>query len=295
MNNTQGVDKNQPGGSRSTLFPHAQAYAARGWSVFPVLGKRPTTAWREQATTDSAALRRLWSRWNAAAFGVAMATGEPSGLWVLDVDVKADRDGTQELRRLESIYGELPPTVTARTGGGGVHLFFRMPPDREITNSRGRLPPGIDVRGTGGYVVLPPSPHPEGIPYRWMAGRGPAHLPPAYAPTWLLELLERSRSKPSAPPTFTPPTSHGLHGSARRAYVMAAIERECLQVESAPEGTRNDQLNKSAHALARFVAAGSADGSAVASALAYAAATAGLSEREIAKTLESAFRARGVR
>ena len=56
----------------------------------------------------------------------------------------------------------------------GYHLFFKMPEDgSDIRNSAGKVAKGIDVRGTGGYVVLPPSPHPEGEAYRWQDGRGP--------------------------------------------------------------------------------------------------------------------------
>lgn len=76
-------------------------------------------------------------------------------------------------------------------------------------------------------------------------------------------------------------------------YVAAAIKRECRKLVSAPEGSRNETLNRSAYSLARFVASGEADAYMVARELSDAAARAGLEEREIARTLESAFSARG--
>ena len=86
-----------------------------------------------------------------------------------------------------------------------------------------------------------------------------------------------------------------MHDAPRGSrYVRAAIERECMDVARTPEGQRNDRLNVAAFNLARFVASGEADGPTVTRALAHAAAQAGLEEREIARTLESAFGARGV-
>jgi replicative DNA helicase len=76
--------------------------------------------------------------------------------------------------------------VAAKTGNG-VHVYFKMPGGADVRNSAGKVGQGIDVRGTGGYVVIPPSPHPDGGVYEWIKGREPTECPIAYAPTWLLE------------------------------------------------------------------------------------------------------------
>jgi hypothetical protein len=86
---------------------------------------------------------------------VAIPTGKKSGVVVLDVDV--DDGGPESLAKLEHAGAPTPKTARARTGGGGIHVFFRYPRGTEIRNSAGLLGPGLDVRGEGGYVVVPPS------------------------------------------------------------------------------------------------------------------------------------------
>src|SRR5688572_32726626 len=87
--------------------------------------------------------------------GIGLPTGKKSGIVVLDVDV--DDGGLESLAKLERAVAPAPKTARARTGGGGIHVFFRNPRGTEIRNSAGLLGPGLDVRGEGGYVVVPPS------------------------------------------------------------------------------------------------------------------------------------------
>jgi hypothetical protein len=274
-----------------------------GWMVFPVYGpdsaqsggcscgdpechspgKHPTTRrGLHDASRDFDLIEEWWPEGSDR--GLAVATGHPSDVWVLDSDGET---GAGSLAALTDVHGRLPPTVTARTGGGGRHLFFRMPSDRDVRSSASRVAPSIDVRGTGGYVVVPPSLHVSGQRYTWISGRGPEDVAPAHAPGWLLELV----APPAQERTFAPlpvfPESRGF------GYVAAAIAAECAELATAPEGCRNDRLNRAAFALARFVADGEADASSVVRSLAHAAGRAGLSEREIERTLRSAFRARG--
>jgi hypothetical protein len=167
-------------GSTPTLPKAALAYARRGVPVFPCEpgAKRPLTRnghW--DATTDLRAIRRWWKRWPSA--NVAVPTGKKSGVVVLDVDV-ADR-GPESLARLERSGGPVPRTARTRTGGGGIHLFFRYPSRTEIRNSAGLLGPGLDVRGEGGYVVVPPS-RTQGA-YEWV------DTSPLAEATWLIERL----------------------------------------------------------------------------------------------------------
>ena len=65
-------------------------------------------------------------------------------------------------------HGTLPDTVSLRTGGRGQHFYFQHP-GVPIPNYAGKLGPGLDVRGEGGYVVAPPSIHLSGKPYEWGA------------------------------------------------------------------------------------------------------------------------------
>ena len=84
-----------------------------------------------------------------------------------------------------SKYEKLPVTPTAITGGGGKHIFFQHP-GFDIRNSAGKLGKGLDFRGDGGYVVVSPSIHPSGNPYKWELP--PSKTPLAPMPQWLIDL-----------------------------------------------------------------------------------------------------------
>lgn len=180
------------GGSR--LLRGAILYARRGIPVFPCEpgGKRPLTAngfW--EATTDERELARWWRRWPRA--NVAIPTGRSSGLLVLDVDAG---EGLQSVAELELSRGQPPKTAKASTGGGGEHLYFRYPTQRElraaglywekVRNSQGLLGEGLDVRGEGGYVVAPPSRTLRA--YEWSDSSPPA------SPSWLLGCLRAAET-----------------------------------------------------------------------------------------------------
>lgn len=198
----------------TTHDEHIELYARLGWPVFevfrttgrlcacpkgaacPSAGKHPAhKGWQELATSDLETLRR-WLRFKPE-LNLGLATGRASGLIALDIDVK--NNGDESLGRLIREYGELPYTVLSLTGGGGWHYLFRDP-SGVARNSAGTIADGIDVRGEGGLIVLPPSRHSSGRPYTWDAGAHPEDTEPALAPTWLLELIERTGKRRGAPP-----------------------------------------------------------------------------------------------
>jgi hypothetical protein len=167
----------------------ALAYARRGIPVFPCEpgGKKPLTYngfW--DASAEVSRIEAWWGRWPDANVGIP--TGERSGLLVLDVD--SDAGGPESLVLLERTNGPLPPTAKARTGGGGVHVFFKYPAGETVRNSAGKLGPGLDARGEGGYVVAPPS-RTRGT-YEWLDRR------PLTDAAWLLRCL-REHPPPSGP------------------------------------------------------------------------------------------------
>lgn len=148
----------------SELLTAALQYASRGLYVFPLAprGKTPLTEHGfKDATTDPETIRAWWATWPEANIGLDCGR---SKVTVIDLD------GPIGLATWGALAGRLGLTVetrTARTGGGGRHLYFRAPADVQIGNSAGKLGPGIDVRGVGGYVVLPPSVHANGGRYEW--------------------------------------------------------------------------------------------------------------------------------
>lgn len=130
------------------------------------------------ATTDEATVRAWWARYPDANVGVA--TGERSGVFVLDVDTS--HNGYESLGGLEARNNPLPATLRAMTGSGGMHVYFRWP-GQTVRNTVGLLGTGLDVRGDGGYVVAPPS-RSLGGEYRW-----DTQDPVTEAPQWMKTMV----------------------------------------------------------------------------------------------------------
>jgi hypothetical protein len=155
--------------------------------VFPVIEqtKRPLIKDNlERASSEEAFVRNWWCRRN---FNIGIATGPGSGVWVLDLDGLAV---DVWLQRAEAEHGPLPATVTAATARGR-HFYFRWPDDgAELRNIQFRddFP---DVRGAGGYVLAPPSVHPDGPIYAWAADSAREF---ADAPPWLLDQIRNINS-----------------------------------------------------------------------------------------------------
>lgn len=155
--------------STNKLLKTALFYAKEyEWAVFPVDGKtkRPITPHGcKDAKRDPGAIKAWWTKYPDAAIGVA--TGSMSNLIVIDEDIDETKglNGYEEVCKWEKEHGELPETVTAITGRGGNHLYFHYE-GSDIKNRAGILE-GVDVRGEGGYVIAPPSPHPNGTEYAW--------------------------------------------------------------------------------------------------------------------------------
>lgn len=147
-------------------------------------GKHPRGVknWREESTADEAAIRQWWGKWPEANIGID--TGK-SGLLVLDADAYKDAYAGASLL---SETDEQTPTVL--TGGGGQHLYYRLPPGKAWGNATGTLPAGIDIRGAGGFVVAPGSLHASGRLYAWELDYSIDDLPLADAPTWLADILD---------------------------------------------------------------------------------------------------------
>jgi hypothetical protein len=163
----------------------AFAYLARGWSVVALRprDKRPLVAWEPlQTAPPTEAQVRGWFRGRPDA-NVGIVTGAVSGLVVLDVDPQ--HGGEEWLEQLASAHEPLRPTIESITGGGGRHLYFRHP--GSAVGNRTGLRPGLDIRGDGGYVVAPPSVHPNGRRYVWSDGHSPDDLAPVPLPFWLLD------------------------------------------------------------------------------------------------------------
>ncbi|GGX05306.1 bifunctional DNA primase/polymerase [Streptomyces noursei] len=223
------------------------------------------------ATTDPLTIRRMFAAapW-ATGYGIACGRA-PHHLVGIDLDTKHGTDGHTALRLIAAAHGfPLPPTVTVLTPSGGRHLWFTGPPAPPVPNSAGRLAPGIDVRGAGGYLVGPGSLTTHG---RYVlapdAPRRPAPAPPA-----LLALLLPPLGTPPPPPYATP---HGHRQPPADALLRF--------VRASPRGQRNTRLF---WAACRAYEAGL--GPELAERLVAAARHTGLPESEARATLASASR-----
>ena len=189
--------------SDNELLKYALKYASEyGWAVFPVSAstKKPLTPHGcKDAKKDLGAIRAWWMRYPDASIGVA--TGAISNLIVIDEDIDEDKDlnGYQEVTQWERINGNLPETVRAITGRGGAHLYYKYT-GKDIKNRAGILD-GVDVRGEGGYVIAPPSYHPNGTQYQWEDD--PEEIPLAEVDDTVKKFLEIGHS--SATTTFKLP------------------------------------------------------------------------------------------
>ncbi|MFG3254120.1 bifunctional DNA primase/polymerase [Streptomyces sp. NPDC048172] len=222
------------------------------------------------ATTDPDAIRALFAAapW---ATGYGIACGRPAlHLVGLDLDVKNGTDSLAALERLAVERGfTIPETTTVLTPSGGRHLWLRGPSDVTIPNSAGRLAPGIDIRGLGGYLVGPGSVTVRGT-YRLAPGS--RTRAPAAVPSRLLPLL---LPPPPAPRPF--PQGDGDDGRVRGGAALVHF------VRGARVGQRNARLF---WAACRAYETGR--GSELADALVQAAVATGLPPREARATLTSA-------
>jgi hypothetical protein len=118
----------------------------------------------KDATTDQQTLVGMFAQPDLR---IGMPTGRASGLTVVDIDPK--NGGDKSVGNLN-----VPSTRTAKTPSGGVHFYFK---DAGIRSSASSLAPGVDIRGEGGYVLVPPS---KG--YKWLNDDEPADYPPHLIP-----------------------------------------------------------------------------------------------------------------
>lgn len=185
-------------------------YLRLGWRVFPIMpaegdkcacglpdcaspGKHPVGHLVPRGFHDATDDPAVLAQWCALYpdLNIGIATGAVSGIFVLDID--PDHGGLESLSELEGRYGRMEhPTWAVMTGGGGLHLYFRHP-GNPVPNSAGKLGPGLDVRGDGGYVLAPPSNHISGESYRWDAGGHPRTAQLRPAPPWLLARCQAAR------------------------------------------------------------------------------------------------------
>jgi len=267
----------------ASMLELALRYARQGIRVAPMQpeNKRPYTMHGiKDATTDEAQIRRWWMEWPRAMPGLAM--GGEAGVFTLDVDVKNGVDGWATLTALGVIIDQSTPRI--RTPSGGTHLIFQQPPF-PISNSAGKLGPGLDIRTTGGYIIGAGSENTAGVSYQFVVG---SYINPPEAPARLLELLRKP--EPKEPPAWEPRQRARADTSAER-WAQAALDGELNDLRRAQVGGRNDQLNIAAFSVGQVVGGGYLHEGMARGELYRAALSIGLDERESENTIDSGMRA----
>lgn len=199
--------------SENDLLTAALWYAAEGWRMVPAhspvrnrcscgkakcqrIGKHPRiNAWTTKASCDRSQLFAWWQRWPDA--NVGLATGAESGIVVLDVD---GADGAASLNRLAGDDPTILDTRIHQTGSGGTHLLYRHP--GFVCGNATRPLPGIDIRGDGGLIIMPPSLHRSGSCYQARNDDSVAPLPES-----LHKLFRSTADGQGKPPQRFPDTS----------------------------------------------------------------------------------------
>ncbi|MGH4009782.1 MAG: bifunctional DNA primase/polymerase [Pseudonocardiaceae bacterium] len=227
-------------------------------------GKHPLTRHgKDDATTDLDVVRAWWTWWPTANIGGR----PPANTVVLDVDPR--NGGDVALAALVEQHGALPDTMTAQSGSGGLHYWYR-----HVGPARGRLGVGLDVKTHSGYLILPPSTHVSARPYRWLT-----RVRIAPAPAWLARLLN--------PPPPSPARLVSTSTAASRPVLVGIVR---IVLDAVP-GERNGRLYWAGRRLFERVSAGQLTRDAAEGMLTDAATAVGLPAREAHATIISARKA----
>jgi hypothetical protein len=208
----------------------AISYADLGWAILPVWwvqdgrcgcrkakcdspGKHPWGRFARHgllaATKDDGKIRSWFANGHTPNLGIR--TGAESGILVIDIDPRHGGD--------RGSLGQLPEAALVATGGGGEHLYFKMPA-ADIRSFKAedtpKLGPGIDVRANGGYAIAPPSMHVSGNEYKWIRDPrgGLADLPQ--------HILEKLIEKPATAKTAAPVTGIIRKGQRNNTFTSFA-------------------------------------------------------------------------
>lgn len=303
---------NMPAIPPPSMLPAALWWAGLGIPIFPIWwpvdgrcacpagqecaspGKHPLTPrGLHDATIDEAAIRSWWARWPLA--NIAAPTGGEFDAVDIDAAIKAWKEFVAR-------HGTPRHMAIVKSGrpGGGYHLYCFPGGQKTIPSGKRGLPPGVEIKGVGGYVVVPPSIHVSGQPYTWINSIADAIIEGDvdYA-TWYAALDDIAAQ--STPPRAALPAQPALPPSdATRAerYGQAVLARAVNELTTAGEGGRWNALALvSVPLVARAIAGGCLTRQAGEQSLADAARAAGLTAGEVDRIPELLDRitAQGIR
>jgi len=250
----------------------ANKLASVGVPVFPVWSdsKRPVTRHGfHDASTDAEQIEAWWSSVPSAS--LAIPTGQASGVVVVDVDVHGRVNGFEAAARARHAGLLAGWELMARTPSGGMHLYF---PATDAVEQRSwqAAGSGIDFRGDGGYIIVPPSAR--------MIGDQMKHYTVERVNYGDTGNLDANRLRKFLDPRPERP---------RRPFAVDRaidVERLASWVSRLQQGERNHGLFWAACKMAE----NDISPNTALDALAEAGGNAGLTEREVTTTVRSAYR-----
>ncbi len=264
----------------------AVALAHRGFRVFPCnADKTPKGPWASVEARSPFAISGIWKADDLPGFPIGK-----HGMVVVDCDRRPNGpDGVMAFDELCKREGlDCSHAFVVTTPSGGLHFYFRT--ETPYGNSSGSLPPGIDVRGKGGYVIAPGAVLPDGRAYRLDHGSCETIplLPEALAaylmPKDGLTLPDAVLDAPEASGEVLPtPTARD------RQWAKSALASACDIIRRAPKGERNTTLNNQSLAIGEIAANHPDEWGALGGALLQAALDSGLDDQESRMTIASGF------
>jgi hypothetical protein len=164
------------------MLKTAKQYIKLGWKIFPLhtvknkkcscgknpctdAGKHPRLERGVKEASNELEKIELWFGKDSPPSNIGIATGEVSGITVLDIDIGEGKKGAESWVEVIKDKGE-PDTLIAETGSGGTHIIFQY--NSALKTSSNTLGEGVDCRNDGGYIVGAPSKHSSGGVYSWL-------------------------------------------------------------------------------------------------------------------------------
>jgi putative DNA primase/helicase len=151
-------------------------------------GKQPKlTAWQSRRLTQDQAIRKFEDSDN-----LGIVTGKSSGIICLDCD---KRSGGMDWFKANK--DSLGTYITETTPGGGLHLYYKYPEDREKIESTKGLFQGVDFLADGTQVITWPSIHHSGGQYLIENGLTlvDALFETDAPPAWIIDIADAAAAK----------------------------------------------------------------------------------------------------
>ena len=218
-NLTEQVESNDTLNYTENTLQHAKKYIKAGLAPLVIARGQKIPLQKDWSARPMPTEYEINKWFDGTHNNIGIRTGKISGVFVLDVDTRNGGDKT--LAALELTHGDLPTTIRVETPSGGFHLWFNIPQGITIRNSAGKLGAGLDIRGDGGQVVVPPSQVGKNFYYA-DGDEGPEHRDKiADPPQWLVDAIKLHQKPASRMPMGYKPEQTLHHHGERNAAIAS--------------------------------------------------------------------------